>query len=122
MQVIAPTDLSVEPGVIIALLGPSGSGKSTLLRMLSGLAAAIERRSPVARQASQRIQPQRRHRVPELRAVSLAHGARKRGSPAARARHVRSRSAASRALMQTLGLSRPERASKPPIRRNSPAA
>jgi len=39
IQVIAPTSLSVEPGVIIALLGPSGSGKSTLLRMLSGLAA-----------------------------------------------------------------------------------
>ena len=38
VQVIAPTDLSVEPGVIIALLGPSGSGKSTLLRMLTGLA------------------------------------------------------------------------------------
>jgi NitT/TauT family transport system ATP-binding protein len=38
-QVIAPTTLSVEPGLIIALLGPSGSGKSTLLRMLSGLAA-----------------------------------------------------------------------------------
>jgi NitT/TauT family transport system ATP-binding protein len=38
IQVIAPTSLSIEPGVIIALLGPSGSGKSTLLRMLSGLA------------------------------------------------------------------------------------
>jgi NitT/TauT family transport system ATP-binding protein len=37
MQVIAPTDLSVEPGLITALLGPSGSGKSTLLRILSGL-------------------------------------------------------------------------------------
>jgi len=37
IQVIAPTDLSVEPGMIIALLGPSGSGKSTLLRMLTGL-------------------------------------------------------------------------------------
>lgn len=37
IQVIAPINLSVEPGVILALLGPSGSGKSTLLRMLSGL-------------------------------------------------------------------------------------
>jgi NitT/TauT family transport system ATP-binding protein len=39
IQVIAPVNLSVEPGVIVALLGPSGSGKSTLLRMLSGLSA-----------------------------------------------------------------------------------
>jgi NitT/TauT family transport system ATP-binding protein len=38
IQVIAPTDLSLEVGAITALLGPSGSGKSTLLRILSGLA------------------------------------------------------------------------------------
>jgi NitT/TauT family transport system ATP-binding protein len=37
IQVIAPTDLSIEPNTITALLGPSGSGKSTLLRMLTGL-------------------------------------------------------------------------------------
>ncbi len=40
IQVIAPLDISVESGAIIALLGPSGSGKSTLLRILSGLAPA----------------------------------------------------------------------------------
>jgi NitT/TauT family transport system ATP-binding protein len=39
IQVIAPTDISLESDTITALLGPSGSGKSTLLRMLSGLSA-----------------------------------------------------------------------------------
>ena len=37
IHVIAPTDLSLEPDTITALLGPSGSGKSTLLRILTGL-------------------------------------------------------------------------------------
>jgi NitT/TauT family transport system ATP-binding protein len=37
IQVISPTDLSIVPEEIVALLGPSGSGKSTMLRMLSGL-------------------------------------------------------------------------------------
>jgi NitT/TauT family transport system ATP-binding protein len=40
IQVIAPTDLAIYPGQIIALLGPSGCGKSTLLRMLTGLSPA----------------------------------------------------------------------------------
>jgi len=37
IQVIAPTDLSLDSNIITALLGPSGSGKSTLLRILTGL-------------------------------------------------------------------------------------
>lgn len=37
IQVVSPTNLSIEPNKIITLLGPSGCGKSTLLRMLSGL-------------------------------------------------------------------------------------
>jgi NitT/TauT family transport system ATP-binding protein len=37
IEVIAPTDLEICAGKIVALLGPSGSGKSTLLRMLTGL-------------------------------------------------------------------------------------
>ena len=38
IDVIAPTDLAIHAGKIVALLGPSGSGKSTLLRILTGLA------------------------------------------------------------------------------------
>src|SRR5260370_17482869 len=40
VQVIAPTDLAIYSGQILALLGPSGCGKSTLLRMMTGLAPA----------------------------------------------------------------------------------
>jgi NitT/TauT family transport system ATP-binding protein len=37
IQVVAQTNLLIEPGKIITLLGPSGCGKSTLLRILTGL-------------------------------------------------------------------------------------
>jgi len=37
IQVIAPINLAIYPGQIVALLGASGCGKSTLMRMLTGL-------------------------------------------------------------------------------------
>jgi NitT/TauT family transport system ATP-binding protein len=40
VQVIAPTDLAIFPGQVLALLGPSGCGKSTMLRMMTGLSPA----------------------------------------------------------------------------------
>ncbi|MEO1193446.1 MAG: ABC transporter ATP-binding protein [Pseudomonadota bacterium] len=36
---LAPTDLEIERGEILALLGPSGCGKTTLLRIIAGLTA-----------------------------------------------------------------------------------
>lgn len=35
--VVERADLSLEPGLVTALVGPSGSGKTTLLRMLAGM-------------------------------------------------------------------------------------
>src|SRR5260370_6495959 len=46
VQVIAPTDLAIYPGQILALLGPSGCGKSTLLRMMTGLSPASAGNGP----------------------------------------------------------------------------
>ena len=36
-EILTPTNLSIQPDQIVALLGASGCGKSTLLRILSGL-------------------------------------------------------------------------------------
>ncbi|MFI7892150.1 ABC transporter ATP-binding protein [Streptomyces sp. CACIS-1.16CA] len=36
-RILAPVDLTVRPGELVAVTGPTGSGKTTLLRILAGL-------------------------------------------------------------------------------------
>ena len=41
-QILAPTDLAIEPGEFVALIGESGAGKTTLLKALAGVNAPSE--------------------------------------------------------------------------------
>ncbi len=62
IEALAPTDMHVEDGELVAVLGPNGAGKSTLLRALMGLVVnggtvrfrgrPLPRRDPVAVAAS----------------------------------------------------------------------
>lgn len=40
LQALAPLDLRLAPGRVLALVGPNGAGKTTLLRLVAGIMAA----------------------------------------------------------------------------------
>ena len=42
VEVIQPTDISIEKGEFVVFLGPSGCGKTTLLRLIAGFEMPTE--------------------------------------------------------------------------------
>ena len=107
VTVLDDINLEVREGEMLALLGQSGSGKSTILRLMAGLTEPDAGRRPQSRRAAERRQSPPRDRVPELCALSVAHGAGKRAGradPAPPRRTRRKRKRSSRAL-ELIGLS-----------------
>ena len=87
IQVIAPVDFSVEAEHHHRAARPIGLGKIHAAANSFRACGTFGRRSFVARQAHEWMPAKRGHRVSEFRAFSVAHGAGKRGSAFARARH-----------------------------------
>ena len=96
IQVIAPTDLSIEAGAITALLGPSGSRQVDAFADSVRSGRSFLRGSALARQAAWRVHAESGYCVPEFRAVSLADGAGERGGAAAGAWRAPPRAAPAR--------------------------
>ena len=51
-EVVHGVNLDIAHGELVVILGPSGCGKSTLLRMVAGLEAITQARSPSAARSS----------------------------------------------------------------------
>ncbi len=108
-QVLKDITVSVEPGEFFALLGPSGSGQVDAPSPHRGIQPAPERRGAHRRQGRHRhaaLEAQRRHGVPELRAVAAHDGGAERrlragGAQAPARGHPRRRS---KAALDLVGL------------------
>ena len=120
VPVLAGVDLTIRKGEFITLVGPSGSGKSVLLDIVGGLTEASGGEAFIDATRVDQARPEDRLRLPAIRALSLAHGARERRICAGSARRRRRASAGARRA--TSSASSASAASRTAIPRSSRAA